>query len=160
MASFSKAQLQLTLHQYLCILCPVFLGRELSAVVVGQLLYATLTGSMCRMSGACTCKMASRCMAVLCTAQPLWSVMVLNWRWNTVQNKDLSNFGSFIMTVFFSVFPPSPHLVQALTAANCVSNSQHVASRCRVTTEFLLKILSLLFNHCYDTFQLSVYSVC
>jgi hypothetical protein len=36
MASFSKAQLQLTLHVYLCMLRPVFLGTELSAVVFAQ----------------------------------------------------------------------------------------------------------------------------
>jgi hypothetical protein len=43
MASFSKAQLQLTLHIYLCVLCPVFGGRELSAAVFGQHVHLILS---------------------------------------------------------------------------------------------------------------------
>jgi hypothetical protein len=42
MAGFSKTQLLLTVHIYLCRLCPMSSGTELSAVVFGQHIHSFL----------------------------------------------------------------------------------------------------------------------
>jgi hypothetical protein len=81
------------------------------------------------MSVACSYIVFSRCMAFSWASQLLWSAIVSNCWWNTVQDVDPSNFHGFTLTVLVPVFPPPPHLVWAFTVTIYISNFQCRSSR-------------------------------
>jgi hypothetical protein len=82
-----------------------------------------------------------------------------------------SNFDSFITMVQVPPFAPSPCLIKSfydhqlclelpLCVFQIMSSCFSVSCHLQLTTELFVKILSLLFNHCRDTLQLSVSCVC
>jgi hypothetical protein len=96
---------------------------------------------------------------------------------NNVHDVDPSKFGGFTMAVPVSAFTPLQYAIWASTAANCVLNSKHVASRSRwfasmlhqvasisnhVTCRSLLnspKILSLLLNYCWHPWNICLWRI-
>lgn len=117
------------------------------------------------------CRMTFSCVTSSWAAQLIQLAMALRWYWNTFQEDELSNFGSFtMMTLVFAFLPPHSgffchqlHLNSwHVDSGSCVIASALSGHFCfsschqQLITELFMKILSLLFNHCHVGLQLPV----
>jgi hypothetical protein len=73
-------------------------------------------------------RMDSRCVAFSSSIQ-LCSTIALNWQWNMVQDMNLSDLDSFILSALAHVFPRPPYCAQALISGSLVSSPCCMACR-------------------------------